>query len=96
MASIEIYDEISFGGRKATLSESEGDLRNISHGFGQLGNWNDEIQSFKVISGTWRLFEHTGFGGLGTQPFKAGASIANCQDAGFPNKWVSSVQKISD
>ena len=96
MAKIYLYDNLNFAGDCLELTDSAPDLTTYSHGFGHVGNWNDETQSFRVESGRWRLFENTQYGGLGTQVFKAGDKINNCQDAGFPNNWVSSVQKVGD
>jgi hypothetical protein len=96
MAKLVAFDEINFAGERLEVSDSISDLTTRGHGFGQAGNWNDEIQSFYVESGSWRLFENTQYGGLGTQTFTGGNRIANCQDAGFPNKWVSSIQKVGD
>lgn len=92
MATIKFYDEINFQGNWKEFHGSIGDLTNVHRVPG--GNWNDELQSFEVISGRWRLFEHVGFGGLGTQEFGPNTRIANCVDAGFPNKWVSSIQQV--
>jgi len=94
MATLEIYSEINFGGHKSNVGETKGDLRDFAKPGG--GNWNDEIQSFKAISGRWRFFEHVGFGGLGTKEFHPPDAINNCQDAGFPNKWISSIQLLGE
>jgi hypothetical protein len=94
MASIDVWTDINFHGTEHTFTDSNSDLTTIHTGPG--GNLNDEISSFVVNSGTWRLFENTNYGGLGTQVFKPGDRIANCTDAGFPNKWVSSIQKLTD
>lgn len=94
MAYIDLFDNQNFHGEKLTLSESASDLRAFHHAIN--GDWNDETSSFRVASGTWVLYEDVNYGGLASREFHAGDAIANCLDAGFPNNWVSSVQKIRD
>lgn len=53
--SIILYEHHNFNGKTLLLTESETDLR--THSF------NDTLSSFKVTSGTWRLYTNTGYVG---------------------------------
>jgi Beta/Gamma crystallin len=58
-------------------------------------NWNDQISSWKVDTGQWQFFEHAGYGGVATKVYGPGECL-NCVQAGFSNKWISSIRKIGD
>jgi Beta/Gamma crystallin len=92
MADLMCWDDVGYRGQ---LFETSGDIIDLTSWKHSIsGNWNDEICSFKVIAGQWRFFEHVSFGGLGTQIFKAGDQVRSCPDAGFPNNWISSIQRV--
>jgi hypothetical protein len=94
VAKLTIWGNINFGGYAYTFSESVPDLREIGRGFD--GNWNDELQSFKVYVGQWQMFEHVHFGGLATRVFGPGTEVNDVRNEGFPLDWISSIKKISD
>lgn len=102
MPLLKIYKELNFGGTPLEVIGSKPNLKEVddsSIGPIVISNWNDEIQSFEVISGWWKMFRDVGFDpntNMATQKFGPGTRIANCQDAGFPNKWVSAIQYIGE
>src|SRR3954469_3321495 len=53
--SVTVYQHINFGGAQLHSTGSRRDLRRF--------NWNDQISSIQVHSGTWQFFEHIHFGG---------------------------------
>ena len=86
------YDRENFDDNSPLqITHDEPDLSKIRHG---LGNWNDEMESFKVISGQWMFYEHINFRGP-VGPFGPGTE-GNAERHGIPKKWVSSVKKIGD
>jgi hypothetical protein len=90
-------DEINFGGYAAEFTDSVPNL-SAENGRGPVvgpGNWNEEISSWRVATGQWQFFEHAGYGGLATKVYGPGECL-NCVEAGFSNKWISSIRKISD
>lgn len=53
-----VYSGPNFTGKELTLTHSMFDLPKEDLGDGKVFNWNDNIRSVVVVSGTWRLFEH--------------------------------------
>jgi hypothetical protein len=92
MADLQCWDDTDFHGQLYETSGSQSDLTSVKHSI--RGNWNDEIVSFKVLAGHWKFFEDVSYGGLATQTFNPGDNIRSCTDAGFPNNWISSIQRV--
>jgi Beta/Gamma crystallin len=81
---IVVYKDINFGG----------DNWRTNLGWGYVGDyWNDSISSIIVCSGTWRFFEHAGFGGV----FKdlTPGYYNWVEDVGIVNDTISSFEIIS-
>ena len=96
MATITVWDDINFGGYATEFRDSVPNLSAESgRGPGVGKNWNDKISSWKIDTGQWQFFEHAGYGGVATKVYGRGACL-NCAHAGFSNKWISSIRKISD
>ncbi len=50
-AILYIYDKINLkDGSPLQVTDDILNLKNVRHG---LGNWNDELESFNVVSGRW-------------------------------------------
>src|SRR5450631_1421424 len=97
MARIKVWDEIHFAGYATQFTDSVPDLT-AENGRGSIAgseNWNDQISSWKVDTGQWQFFEHAGYGGVATKVYGPGECL-NCVQAGFSNKWISSIRKIGD
>jgi hypothetical protein len=96
MASLDVWDDVDYRGKHMEVRYTLNDLTSVPKDISPFSNWNDEICSWRVNSGQWRMFENVNFGGLGTQILKPGDHVRSCPDAGFPNNWVSSIQLISE
>lgn len=93
MAIVHYYDDPGQGGIGGHTTVSQSDLTEVGHN--DFGNWNDEISSFNVVSGVWQFYEHINFGGLATQEFGPGTK-GNCEEFGFPSKWISSIRLVRE
>jgi hypothetical protein len=94
MAECVIYTDENFTGESLQVFDNIPNLTNHRHGFGGAGNWNDEISSIVVHSGTFRFFEHVDFGGaykdLGPGRYPSSVYI------GLTDNTISSIEKRSD
>ena len=97
MGRIKVWDEINFGGYATEFTDSVHNLSTESGRGPLIGSehWNDQISSWRVDTGQWQFFEHAGYGGVATKVYGPGECL-NCAQAGFSNKWISSIKKISD
>jgi hypothetical protein len=82
MATITVWDEINFGGYATEFRDS-------------VPNLSAENIVMEDRHGPGQFFEHAGYGGVATKVYGPGACL-NCAHAGFSNKWISSIRKISD
>lgn len=53
-----LFWEENFEGRSLEVTGSAIDLPVIGDVFGNEFDWNDEVRSIIVVSGTWRLYQH--------------------------------------
>jgi hypothetical protein len=53
-----LYSEPNFGGISLEVRDSLVDLPVIESSDGAKFDWNDSIRSLRVVSGTWRLYQH--------------------------------------
>lgn len=53
-----LYWEEDFQGRSLEVTGSIPDLPVVADTFGNTFDWNDEVRSVVVVSGTWRLFQN--------------------------------------
>ncbi len=97
MAELEMCDGHNYNGNTKTISGSVSRLHDITH---NLGNWNDELKSFRIMSGSWVFCENENFEGLQSRVFTKNDTpnngYINCPDAGFPDNWVSSIKLVGE
>lgn len=64
---IVVFGKPDWDGYKANVHSTILDLSDRK-GHGELGteNWNDEINSFEIKSGIWKIYEHHSRGGKAT------------------------------
>ncbi|MCA1360580.1 beta/gamma crystallin family protein [Bradyrhizobium sp. IC3069] len=94
MAECVIFEDRNFDGAAYQTFGDIRSLKNVPKGMGGLGNWSDETSSIRIMSGTWRFFEHVDFGG---QSWVLGpGDYPWVPDQGIPDNSISSIQKISD
>ena len=53
-----LYSAPDFGGRSLEIRDTVVDLPVVEDRDGTRFNWNDEVRSIEVVSGTWRLCQH--------------------------------------
>jgi len=53
-----LYAEAGFSGRSLEVRDTLYDLPVVVDTDGAVFNWNDEVRSIEVVSGTWRLYQH--------------------------------------
>jgi hypothetical protein len=59
-------------------------------------DWNDQISSIVVVSGTWQLFEHANFGGAASNLLGPGYySFVENPDVNMANDSISSFKAVS-
>jgi hypothetical protein len=99
-AEIIIFVDENFGGLHTHLFHSISDLSQLAL-FGTqkgiLGNWNDQISSFKIVSGTWSFFKNINFGPA-PLPFAAGlgpGEYPSVEKVGIDNDSISSISVVS-
>src|SRR5919109_341664 len=56
--SLILYWEDDFEGRSLELTDTAADLPEVKDAFGNTFNWNDQVRSVVVVSGTWRLWQN--------------------------------------
>ena len=91
-AMLVVYTSPHFEGYSKIFRGSVDDLRN-EHGraFYGLGNWNDEIQSFRIVSGRWVFYEGLAYAGAATRAFGPG-NYGDERAHGIPPAWISSIR----
>jgi hypothetical protein len=60
-AKLILYWEPDFQGRSLEVTGTLPDLPEVTDTFDNQFNWNDEVRSIIVVSGTWRLYQHGRF-----------------------------------
>ena len=53
-----LYWEEDFQGRSLEVTDTLPDLPKVEDEHGNVFDWNDEVRSLIVVSGTWRLYQH--------------------------------------
>jgi len=53
-----LYWEEDFQGRSLEVWDTLPDLPKVEDRYGNVFDWNDEVRSLIVVSGTWRLYQH--------------------------------------
>ncbi len=53
-----LYWEEDFQGRSLEVTDTLPDLPRVEDRYGNVFDWNDEVRSVIVVSGTWRLYQH--------------------------------------
>jgi hypothetical protein len=87
-----LFSDPGFSGHDLQITQ---DVPNLTHvKMGALHDWNDEARSIDVVAGTWEFWEHVDYKGLHVTV--AGPKRGNCLELGIPERWVSSVRKVSD
>jgi hypothetical protein len=56
--AIIFYQGEEYTGRSVTVTGTVFDLPTEEDARGDVWNWNDEVRSVVVVSGTWRLYQH--------------------------------------
>jgi hypothetical protein len=59
MAEIILFVDIDFGGAHTHLYHTTNDVRQLTivgAGIGDGVTWNDQVSSFKIVSGTWKFY----------------------------------------
>ena len=96
MAELEMCDGHNYNGNTKTINNSC-DLKDVTH---NLGNWEKELCSFRIMSGQWRFCQFRGFTGLKSRIFTQADTpnnhYINCPDAGFPDNWVQSIELVGE
>jgi hypothetical protein len=63
MAAITLYQYKGLKGQNITFDRTDANLKNDDFPGWFTGNWGDKVSSFRIESGTWRLYEQTGHHG---------------------------------
>ena len=93
-ARINVYGEPNCHGYDATFSSSQPNLKEVKgHGFGGTGNWENEINSVRVVSGAWVLYKDIDFGGKYT-PELHQPGCRNLSDFGIDRDAISSIRLV--
>ena len=88
-AEIILYDYFDFQGPSVTLNQSAPDLRDY--------NFDNDLESFKVISGTWRIHRDANYQDNSGPSLTVGpGDYPNIEDLGYPQDRMSSVRLIVD
>lgn len=98
---IVLFIDTQFGGAHIHIYKSVPDLKEVSVGGvdgPQGGNWNDKVSSFRVVSGTWKLYADANY----QSPTPAGDEerefwpgfYPRVEDLGIENDTISSVKFI--
>ncbi len=53
-----LYWEEDFQGRSLEVTDTLPDLPRVEDRYGNVFDWNDEVRSVIVVSGTWRLYQN--------------------------------------
>lgn len=82
-----IYSDSNFRGKEARTNLA----------WYQVGDWNDQLSSFVVVSGTWELFQNEKFNeqAPGLKWVVKPGYYASNEVAGFPDGQVSSFRPIA-
>ncbi len=88
-AEIILYDFFDFGGQSVTLTDSAPDLRDQ--------NFDNDLESFRVISGTWRIHRDANYQDNSGPSLTVGpGDYPNIEQLGYPQDRMSSVRLIVD
>ena len=94
-AEIILYDRFNFQGDSVTLTESASDLRDY--------NFDNDLESFRVISGTWRIFRDANYQSnngpsltVGPGSYPDIRELRDNEDVRYPRNRMSSVRLILD
>lgn len=92
---IVVFGKPDWDGYKANIYSTILDLSDRK-GHGELGteNWNDEINSFEIKSGIWKIYEHHSRGGKATP--ELGPGRYRTRDFGFPEDSVTGLEVIRE
>jgi hypothetical protein len=53
-----LYSGEAFSGRSLSVTGTLYDMPKLSDAAGEVWDWNDQVRSFVVVSGTWRLYQN--------------------------------------
>lgn len=88
-AEIILYDFYDFGGAFITLTQSAPDLDQF--------NFDNDLESFRIVSGTWSIHRDDNFQNGNGPPLILGpGAYPNIDQLGFPQDRASSVRLIED
>ncbi len=88
-AEIILYGRTNFQGQSVPLTQSAQDLRDY--------NFDNDLESFRVISGTWRIFRDANYQSNSGPSLTVGpGSYPNIEDLERPRNRMSSVRLIVD
>ena len=99
MAELILYVDGNFGGLHTHIFESTPRFTQLAlggNGSGIIGNWNDRVSSFIIISGTWQFFKDENCRSLQGPIEGLGPGRYNSVNAvGIDNDALSSVKLIA-
>ena len=86
--TIILYDFEDFDGRSLTLNESAPDLDDY--------NWDNDVESLRILSGTWEIYRDDDYGSRNGPSFvlSPGDYPDIAQNPGFPGDRMSSVRLV--
>ena len=88
-AEIILYDFFDFGGQSVTLTDSAPNLGAY--------NFDNDLESFRVISGTWRIHRDANYQDNSGPSLTAGpGDYPNIEQLGYPQDRMSSVRLLVD
>ncbi len=88
-AEIILYDFFDFGGQSVTLTDSAPDLRTY--------NFDNDLESFRVISGNWRIYRDANYQSNSGPSLTVGpGDYPNIEALGYPQDRMSSVRLLVD
>ncbi len=88
-AEIILYDFFDFGGQSVTLTESTPDLRDY--------NFDNDLESFRVISGTWSIHRDANYQDNSGPSLNVGpGDYPKIEALGYPQDRMSSVRLIGE
>ena len=98
MAELILYVDGNFGGLHTHIFESTPRFTQLAfggNGSGIVGNWNDRVSSFVIVSGTWLFFKDENFRSLQGNVEGLGPGLYPSVNAvGIDNDALSSVRLV--
>ena len=98
MAELIIYVDGNFGGLHTHIFESTPRFTQLAlggNGSGIVGNWNDKVSSFVIVSGTWLFYKDENWRSLqGPVEGLGPGNYASLDPLGIDNDALSSVKLL--